>query len=109
MPFYLGSTASKDPSNERMLEIMEMRKTVNRQEQADKDTAESEDTDKEARDDEDFEAPSTKEPEYKGILQWRSQLTPTCLFEPELDCTTKGTHRSRWEPHPPHYVAHQTK
>ena len=92
MSFYTSSTAtsSKEPSNEEMSEILEMRKTVNRKEQADKDTVESEDTDKEARDDEDFEAPSTKEPEYTGILQWRSQLTPTCLFEPETGLYHKG-------------------
>ena len=87
---------------------MDMRKTVNKQDQADNDAAESEDTDKEARDDEDFEAPSTKEPEYQGILEWRGQLAPTCLFEPETGFYRKGDPSIPLGA-TPDYVAHQTK
>ena len=92
MSFYTDSTplGTKEPSKEEISEIQEMKKIVSKEEQAEKDAAESEDTDKEAKDDEDFEAPSSKEPEYEGILQWRSQLAPTCLFEPGTGLYHKG-------------------
>ena len=54
------------------------------------DGAESEETDKEDRDDEDFEAPITKEPANNGILEWREQMAPTVLFEPETGLYHKG-------------------
>ena len=76
-------------------EIMKMRSQVKAESQAEMDAAESEDTDREDRDDEDFEAPITKDPENNGILEWREQMAPTVLFEPETGLPQRRPQHSR--------------